>query len=115
MIAVTGTNVPVHCKKYYLKRIRYVERPTYATPMETACMIESLNRGIAKRTIKDEICAYFENRKTGKKTHAFTDNKSNIVYIPNERLQNLTIYAMYNGGLKNMSEQDLQYIWKFIK
>ena len=110
--AVNGKPFPVHCREFYLERIRFVERPLYATPLEVANVYRSINAGLCYESDLLECVCYFSNNNHTKTTRHFHNH--NLITSPCERLQHLALYCLYNGGLVNLSVQDLSYIYSFI-
>lgn len=110
---MTGIKFPVHSREYYLSKIKFVERPRYATPLEVSFAIDYINRGLFDDLVFGETVVYFQNRQTGKNTFRYCDD-NNIVHSCCERLQNLAYYCQYNNGLANLSLDDLQFIYSWL-
>lgn len=111
-LAVNGKKLPVHCREFYLEKISYVERPRYATPLEVAFALDSINRGSLPVGMLDDIVCYFEHKSTHKTTQYFTS--LSFVFEPVERIAHLAYYCMYNHGLNNLSVYDLAYIYSWL-
>ena len=110
--SIDGRRTPVHCREYYLEKIAYVERPRYATPLEVASALDSINRGCLPMGMLDDIVCYFEHKVSHKTTQYFTFQ--NVVREPVERIAHLAYYCMYNHGLNNLSVYDLAYIYSWL-
>lgn len=110
--SVNGKKLPVHCRGFYLEKIAYIERPRFATSLEVASALDSINRGSLHVGMLDDIVCYFEHKSTHKTTQYFTF--MSFVPEPVERIAHLAFYCMYNHGLNNLSVYDLAYIYSWL-